>query len=306
MLDEMSNLLAPPAPREGDTIAVVAPAGPVPLDRLGPGLRHLEKHYKLLVSPDIDRRDAFLAGSDARRTEEFNDALRSPDVRAIWAARGGYGCSRIVDDLDAAAMRADPVPIVGFSDVTVLLCWAAKLGIRSIHGPVLTQLGELDPGDVQWVLEMLAGKSAGAELPCSGVFDVREGLLVGGNMSLLAHLCGTAWAPAMGDAICILEDVGERPYALDRYATQLLAQEDGKVLSEAAAVLLGDFDRCQEASDRNLNAIEMLRARLSSEGIACGSGLPVGHGGQNRAFPFGARARIGPDGLKLLEPATAA
>ncbi|MCP4446533.1 MAG: LD-carboxypeptidase, partial [Myxococcales bacterium] len=191
----MSELLAPPALRDGDTIAVVAPAGPVPEERLGPGLRCLEKRYKLLVAPDVCRTDKFLAGSDERRAEEFNTALQNSDVRAIWAARGGYGCSRIVDNLDAAAFMADPVPIVGFSDVTALLCWAAQLGVRSIHGPVLTQLGELGDEDVSFVIEMLAGKGAGALLPCDGSTTPCEGPLLGGNLALLAHLCGTRWAP---------------------------------------------------------------------------------------------------------------
>tara|TARA_R110002096_G_scaffold143328_4_gene299302 strand:- start:96290 stop:97201 length:912 start_codon:yes stop_codon:yes gene_type:complete len=300
------QLIAPPALRPGDTIAVVAPAGPVPLERLGPGLRRLEKHYKLLVSPDIHRCENFLAGSDARRTEEFNAAVQNPDVRAIWAARGGYGCSRIVDDLDAAAFVADPVPIVGFSDVTVLLCWAAKHGVRSIHGPVLTQLGELCEGDVSWVLELLAGKGIGTVLPCVGDGAPRHGRLIGGNLSLLAHSCGTTWAPDLRDAICILEDVGERPYALDRYLTQLLAQKNGIVLSEATAVILGDFTLCQETSDSELNPVAVVQERLRTAGLACGAGLSVGHGEQNRAFPFGAQAQLEADGLRLLEPATRA
>ncbi len=302
----MRDLIAPPAPREGDTVAVVAPAGPVSIARLAPGLRLLETHYKLLVSPDIARRDAFLAGSDARRTEEFNAALRNPEVRAIWAARGGYGCSRIVDDLDAPALQADPVPIVGFSDLTVLLCWAAKLGIQSIHGPVLTQLGELSKDDVQWVLNMLAGDTAGKRLPCSDVTSPKEGRLIGGNLSLLAHLCGTKWAPDWTGAIGILEDVGERPYALDRYVTQMLAQRDGKLLSDASAIILGDFDRCEEASDASQHAISILQARFHRAGMACARGLAVGHGKDNRAFPFGARAEVGPEGLRLIEPATTA
>jgi len=305
MTDTTNELIAPPALRDGDTIAVVAPAGPVPMERLGPGLRRLEARFKLLVAPDLNRRSGFLAGSDARRAEEFNAALRNPDVRAIWAARGGYGCSRIVNDLDADAFKADPVPIVGFSDVTVLLCWAASLGVRSIHGPVLTQLGELPEEQAEWVLGLLQGKGQGGVLEANAGATRIEGRLLGGNLSLLAHLCGTRWAPDYRNALCILEDVGERPYAIDRYLTQLRSAEGRKTLRNAAAVLAGDFHRCEEASDSTLDPVEMVRAQAEAESLPFADGLPIGHGPRNWAFPFGARAQLDHDGLTFLESATA-
>ncbi len=298
--------LAPPALRDGDTIAVVAPAGPVPEARLAAGLKRLEKRYKLLVAPDIYRREDFLAGGDARRTEEFNAALRNSEVRAIWAARGGYGCSRIVDNLDADAFVADPVPIIGFSDVTVLLCWAAALGVRSIHGPVVTQLGELGDEDVEWALTLARGGGVGEAIACSAG-TMRRGRLIGGNLSLLAHLCGSQWQPDYHDALCVLEDIGERPYAVDRYLTQILAQPNGKTLRAAAAVLLGDFTRCEETKEAQAPAgTEVLAARLQGLGVHTRQGLAVGHGLRNRAFPVGAVAEAGTDGLRLLEPATSA
>lgn len=299
----MSGLVAPPALREGDTVAIVAPAGPVPEERLAAGIRALESRYKLLVSPDVHRREGFLAGGDIRRAEEFNTALRNPDVRGIWAARGGYGCSRIVDGLDSAAFIADPVPIIGFSDVTVLLCWAAKLGVRSIHGPVLTQLGEIDADQVAWVLGLAEGRGYGETLPCQSS-ETATGRLVGGNLSLLAHLCGSKWQPEYTGTLCVLEDVGERPYALDRYLTQLLAQGQGKSLSSASAVLFGDFTRCTEPADERGSAIDALEKRLAASGARCGRGLPIGHGERNWAFPFGAKAELGEGVLRLLEAGT--
>lgn len=299
----MPGLIAPPALREGDTLAIVAPAGPVPEERLAAGIRALEGRYKLLISPDVHRNAGFLAGSDARRTEEFNTALRNPDVRGIWAARGGYGCSRIVDSLDSAAFVADPVPIIGFSDVTVLLFWAAKLGVRSIHGPVLTQLGEIGADEAAWVMGLAEGGGSGARLDCQSR-EAASGRLVGGNLSLLAHLCGSKWQPDYAGTLCILEDVGERPYALDRYLTQLLAQEAGKTLSSAEAVLFGDFAGCAEPGDERLHAIDVLEKRLVAVGTNCGRGLPIGHGERNWAFPFGATAEVGEGGLRLIEAAT--
>ncbi len=298
-----------PALREGDAIAVVAPAGPVPLARLKPALAMLEKHFRVVVADDIGRSDGFLAGDDERRTDEFNTALRDPDIRCIWAARGGYGCSRIVSSLDAEAMKKDPVPILGFSDVTVLLSWAAGLGFRSIHGPVLTQFGELDSLDQLWLLNLLRGQLEEGPFADGLISSLAgaaiEGPLVGGNLSLLAHLSGTPWAINFRDSLCILEDVGERPYAVDRYLQQLLLQESESGLRGASAVLLGDFDSCEEPKDSSQDPIAVAQAQLEAANIPTAAGLPVGHGSRNRAFPFGARARLDGNSLWLLESAVA-
>lgn len=296
-----------PALREGDAIAVVAPAGPVPMERLKPALTLLEKHFRVVVADDIDRRHLFLAGDDERRAEEFNQALRDPDIRCIWAARGGYGCSRMVSSLDAAAMKSDPVPIVGFSDITVLLSWAAGLGYRSIHGPVLTQFGELPSSDQDWLINMLRGERE--ELPFAtglegGAFNESlEGILVGGNLSLLAHLSGTPWALDYRDSLCILEDVGERPYAIDRYLRQLLLQEDAQGLRHATGILLGDFTGCGEPGDDTQDPKQVALGQLQEAQVPTRAGLPLGHGTRNRAFPFGARARLDGEALWLLESA---
>ncbi len=293
--------------RPGDAIAVVAPAGPVPMARLKPALDLLKDRFRLVVADDIDRKSAFLAGDDERRADELNAALRDSDVRCIWAARGGYGCSRIVSMLDQDAMRADPVPIVGFSDVTVLLSWAASLGFRSIHGPVLTQYGELPTGDQEWLLNMLSGKDTELVF-ASGLLGMGkraplEGPLLGGNLSLLAHLSGTPWDLDYRDSLCILEDVGERPYAIDRYLQELRLQESERSLPTAKALLLGDFQGCGEPADEAQDPVEVAAEQAGLMGLPCIKGLPLGHGSRNRAFPFGARARLEGDTLLLLEGA---
>ena len=306
----MSAALSPiPVLRPGDTVAVVAPSGPVPQGRLKAGLDLLSTVFRLQVSSDIFREQEFLAGSDERRAEEFNTALADPQVRAVWAARGGYGASRILGDLDKSAMRRDPKVIVGFSDITALHCWAAQLGFQSMHAPVVTQLGELAASDCQWALDMLLGKLDGALL----AEDLRgpsprnsaescpkvEGRLIGGNLSLLAHLCGTEVAPEYAGSLCIIEDIGEKNYAIDRYVTQLLAQKQG--IGGASAVLLGDFTRCgPEGSSQ-----KMLSTRFETLKIPWAAGLEVGHGTRNRAFPHGGMASLEHGTLRLLAPLVA-
>lgn len=277
------------------------------MKRLAPALSRLENDFRIVVADDIGRKSGFLAGDDERRAAEFNAALRDPDVRCIWAARGGYGCSRMAALLDQDAMRADPVPIVGFSDLTVLLSWAATLGYRSIHGPVLTQFAELNDFDQHWMTSLLLGDprmpAFAHNLKTSSPDQVVEGKLIGGNLSLLAHLCGTPWALRFDDALCVLEDVGERPYAIDRYLQQLLLQPGPSSLRAASAVLLGDFTSCEEAGDPSLDPVQGAVDRLQEEKLLCASGLPLGHGSRNRAFPFGARARLEGEALWLLESA---
>src|SRR3990170_3842307 len=139
-----STCAPPPRLREGDTVAVPAPAGPVPVEPFRAGLGILESRYKVVYDEGIFARTGFFAGDDRRRADELNRYVAAPDVRAILCARGGYGTMRILDQLDGDALRRDPKPLVGFSDITALLAWAAAAAqVRPVHGPVVTQLGHL-------------------------------------------------------------------------------------------------------------------------------------------------------------------
>lgn len=292
----MADSLGPVHPLSpGDTVAVVAPAGPVPEPALKAGLERLGQVYRLRVADDICRVQGFLAGDDGRRAEELNRAFRDPDVRGVWVARGGYGCSRILGELDGGALRADPIPVVGFSDATALLTWVGHQGLRSLHGPVITQLSHLPQAQVGQILDLLQGRrwdGFGAFRATS--LAGRRGVLVGGNLSVLAHLCGGPFALACAGTICLLEDVGERPYALDRYLSQLLAQVDpDKSLARAAGVVMGDFERCEETKlAHSPTAVEAIGQRLALAGVPRATGAPVGHGRRNCAFPVGLEIEV--------------
>ena len=162
MSQSVKESIAPARLRPGDTVAIVAPASPVPADRLRAGLAAAGDRYRLQVPDDIGRATGYLAGSDEERAAELNRCLRDPDVRALWLARGGYGIMRILPLLDADALRADPKPIVGFWTTTALLGWAlAAAGVRGIHGPVVVQLGKLPPEDAGWLFDLLEGRAVG-------------------------------------------------------------------------------------------------------------------------------------------------
>lgn len=263
------------------------------------------------MADDVARATGYLAGSDERRADELNGLLRDPDVRAIVLARGGYGIFRLLDRLDADALRRDPKPIVGFSDGTALLAWALReAGVRGIHGPVAAQLGELPVEDAAWLVDLLEGRGAGARvgglapvgLPGSGRV---EGRLVGGNLTLLAHLVGTPWAPPLAGAVLFLEEQGERPYAIDRYLTRmgLAGATNG-----ARAAIVGSLTRCVErVNPDHPSADEVIDERLRALGIPGVRGAPFGHGDRNWSLPFGGRAAVDLEAgaVELLEPAVA-
>jgi muramoyltetrapeptide carboxypeptidase len=289
-----------PALRPGDPVAVVAPAGPVPPDDLSTGLDLLASRYRVRPAENLLVREGYLAGSDERRRDSVNRALSDPDVRGIFCARGGYGVQRILPDLDGDALRADPKPIVGFSDITALLCWARVQGVVAIHGPVVTQLGRLPKSDLEHLFDLLeepgyAPRLTGAPGIQSCPPTQVEGPLVGGNLSLLGSLAGSPWAPDLDGAILALEDVAEAPYRLDRLLTTLGHQTGTYSSNTLVGVAVGELSRCAPGPAGGPTALEVVAERLSTPERPLVSALPYGHGARNAAFPIGVPARLDPE-----------
>lgn len=291
-----SSCAIPARLRPGDKIAVPAPAGPVLPDAARPGLMLLASRYQVIHDERIFVRTGYFAGSDERRVDEMNRYLRDPDVRAIICARGGYGVMRILDHLDGDALRRDPKPIVGFSDLSALGSWAVKhAGVRTIHGPMVNQLGRLPAADVEWLIRTLEDPSPPGAWPdeltrvgARGGGTV-EGRLAGGNLEIVTRLLGTPYAFDLGAAIFIIEDVDERPYRIDRALTHLKL---AGALDGVRAVGVGEFLRCEEEDGHPPSAAEVIEERLTTFDLPGVSGLPVGHGERNRAFSVGAKCAV--------------
>jgi muramoyltetrapeptide carboxypeptidase len=292
-----SIAVRPPAVPAGATVALCAPALPVKPERLARGLALLRERFDVRIDDGMFASAGFLAGSDERRADELNRWLRDPDVRAIVMARGGYGLMRILDRLDADALRRDPKLIVGFSDGTALLSWAQRAGVLGIHGPVCQQLGDLPAADVAWLFELMARPAPAGmlEWPLAAIGMARDegvvlGRLCGGNLTMLTHLIGTPWQVELAGGVVILEEVGERPYAVDRYFThlQLAGVWDG-----VQAALVGDFARCGEKPDtEDEQALAVVGERLARAYVPELQGAPIGHGKRNAALPYGARCAL--------------
>lgn len=297
---------------------MVAPSGPLERARITPSIEILRKRYRVHFNEAAFAREGYLAGTDQRRADEFNAALRDPSVRAIFIARGGYGAMRILDSLDSDALRRDPIPIVGFSDATAILGWSVVAAeVRGIHGPLLRQLATIPKTDLAWLFALLEtphpDKAALSDLVfpssrCSsgGGSHPVEGQLWGGNLCMVANLVGTPfWPKHPRDAIVFLEEVGERPYAIDRYLTSLFARG---AFESARLALIGQLTRCADSSigdnigDHGV-AEQVVLERLTTQGIKTAFSQSFGHGAVNRALPFLGRVRIDGEVMRLLDGA---
>jgi muramoyltetrapeptide carboxypeptidase len=298
----MRSALAPPRLVPGDRVAVVAPAGPVPPEAFAAGIARLRQRYRVDYDEAVLSRTGFLAGSDDRRAAELLRWLGEPDVKALFCARGGYGVLRILPALDRAAraLLQRPLPLVGFSDATALLAWAVGAGVRAVHGPVISQLERLGDGDLAALWALLEDPSPAPPwtglVPLSrGAGDGRaEGPLLGGNLEVLSRLVGTRWQPDWRGAVVLLEEVGERPYRIDRTLTQL---ELAGRFAGAVGLVIGDLVRCEEPpgawpGQPSPTALEVVAERLSGLGVPVLAGAPLGHADRNRPLAIGARVAI--------------
>jgi muramoyltetrapeptide carboxypeptidase len=309
---------APPRIARGQTLGIVAPAGPVNLERLRRGLARLGDAFRLELAPSLTAPrepgvPSYLAASDEVRAAELNAMLANRDIRAILLARGGYGIMRILPRLDVAALRADPKPIVGFSDATALLAWAHAAGVRGIHGPMGIQMDKLSDGEIAHLVTLLTEPRAPGRRPwqlSSHGRGTYRGPLIAGNLTLWSVLVATPWALPLRGAIGLVEEVGERPYELDRYLTQLSLAGD---LAQLAAMIVGDLTRCDDPNpptgtpDPADAALRTVLERLYSAGTPAAAGAPVGHGDRNEAVPFGAMSVLDLDSatFEILDPAVA-
>lgn len=294
------SLLRPPALRSSAQVAVVAPAGPFDRESFEAGLAVLSRRYRPVFSAGLFAEQRYLAGDDHRRLSELSSALADPALHAVFTARGGYGSMRLLPRL---TLPPAPKLFIGFSDLTAVHLSLQSAGWVSIHGPVLTQLGQ-QPKEVAERLFHLLESPAPAP-PLSGATTLfpgqAEGPLIGGNLSVLTRLLGTPFFPDLMGAILFLEDVGERPYRLDRMWTHLAL---AGVFSRLSGLALGEFTGCEE-SQASYRGAEVLRALAEETALPCAMGFQVGHGAVNLPLPLGVRVRLDATRgtLHFLEPA---
>ncbi|MFN7764835.1 MAG: LD-carboxypeptidase [Armatimonadota bacterium] len=315
---EPDEVLRPPALRPGDRIAIVCPAGPADdqahLDRAAERVRSLG--FEPVLGKRALARWGYLAGTDAERAEDLNEVIRDPDVQGVFCLRGGYGAIRILPVLDYEAMRKSPKVIMGYSDITALhLAYLAQSGVVSFHGPCAeSSWTEYARGTLPVCLAAEAWgevkNAASTEPRRTLVPGVAEGPLVGGNLTLVASMCGTPYLPSLAGAIVFLEDIGEEPYRVDRMLTQLILNGG---LAEAAGIVFGNFRKRPRPGEEpppddptlTFSMEQVHEERAKAAGVPAMAGLPFGHVADNHIMPLGVRARLDATAqtLTLLEPA---
>ncbi|MFJ8629732.1 LD-carboxypeptidase [Streptomyces sp. NPDC093568] len=293
----------------GARVAVVAPSGPVPEERLQAGLDVL-RGWDLdpVAAPHVlDRHGEFdyLAGTDVDRAADLQRAWCDPSVDAVLCARGGYGVQRMIDLLDWDAMRAaGPKVFVGFSDITVLHeAFATRLGLATLYGPMAAGVDFIKSARAQDHLRAtLFDPESVRTITSTGSALVpgrARGVTLGGCLCLLAAEAGTPHArtSARGGLLC-LEDVGEEPYRLDRYLTQLLR---AGLFDGVRGVLLGSWQECEPYE----RVRALLRDRLGGLRVPVVEEFGFGHGEGALTIPFGLGAELDAEAgtLTLDEPA---
>jgi muramoyltetrapeptide carboxypeptidase len=279
----------------GDRVAIVAPSGPVPEDRLGPGLELLRDWgLEPVVAPHVlDRHPRFryLAGEDADRAHDLQAAWCDPDTAAVICARGGYGAQRMVDLLDWDALRAVPPKVfVGYSDITALHeAFATRLGLVTLHGQMAASTVFLDDKDSQkhlraTLFEPETVRTLGLPTARGLVAGRATGITLGGCVSLLAADLGTPHArPSAAGGLLMIEDTGEEPYRLDRILTQLLR---AGWLDGVAGIGLGSWEGCGPYE----KVRDVLLDRLGGLGVPVVEDMGFGHGTPALTVPFGVPA----------------
>ncbi len=310
----MTTLHKPPRLQLGDCIGVISPAAAVQADKLQRGCHALESlGFRVRIGTHVLDRHRFLAGTDAERAQELSAMFHDPDIQAIFCSRAGYGSGRLLPLLDLQTLRQQPKIFLGYSDVTLLLnAFVQRSGFVCFHGPLVSgEFAEDFSPRSQTHLVRLLTEGKGEEtlafptvLQPPKIAGVAEGRLLGGCLSMLVATLGTPFVIDTTDCVLFIEDVGERPYRVDRMLTQL--KQAGK-LERLAGVIFGEMSKCWEAEEDVAPVHAVIQDIFTDYSYPVGFGLPAGHDGENFALPLGTRVRLDMEQqeLRFLETAVA-
>jgi muramoyltetrapeptide carboxypeptidase len=284
----------------GEPIGVVALSGPVDPARLEAGLEILRGWgHPVVEASNLRRDDGYLAGTDAERLAGLDEVLAA-GVRWVMAARGGFGCTRLLPSVSFERLRDRGVSLIGYSDLTALLNPLAQNdGAVQVHGP-MAAAGIAREHNAERLRALLTGELRGDVLfrfPEGAVARPGRaaGPVIGGNLTLVVSLLGTPWEPDFSGSVLFLEEVGEALYRLDRMLTHL--RGSGR-LRKVKALIGGSLRGCRPASERSELWCRMLLETAPPEAPVV-VGLPFGHGATNLAFPIGATVEVDTDRRRI-------
>lgn len=296
--------ILPPRLKPGDTIGIVAPAGPFDVDIFDRGIHTLRAMgFQIHIPDDIYERDGYLAGSDQQRVDVIHRLFADPDINAIVCAKGGFGSIRLLPLLDFRVIEKNPKIFMGHSDISSLLSAIyGKCGLVTFHGPLVTTLSDAPEETLRAAIAALTSERALDIKTQKGITihsGSTTGRVCGGNLTTLCHLLGTPFEPSFSEQILFLEDRGEAPYRLDRMLSQMKL---AGCFEGLAGIVLGDFIDCGASED----IIKIFSDLFQDSVIPILAGFECGHGKQNITLPFGIEATLDADSHRLsyLHPAT--
>ncbi len=294
------KLVSPPYLQKGDTIAIVAPAG-ILKNRQATIVKakKLAESWGLHVSigNNIYNNNHHFAGTDNERAKDFQTALDDPSIKAIWAARGGYGSVRILDVLDFSKFKQNPKWIIGYSDITAFHNHIHNMGITTLHAMMPTSL-EQNPAEIIKTIssfkKALFGKEISYSIPISKYnrthsLTAIKGQLIGGNLAIQTSMLGSKSAVNTDNKILFIEEIGEYKYAIDRMLQSLKRAGYFKKLN---AVIVGDMSLIKKNSTPWGSSIEQLILDAIPNNIPVIFDFPAGHEADNRALIFGRKVKI--------------
>lgn len=298
------SLIKPQRISFNSTLGLVAPASPIyeesVFDRMIETLKSFG--FSLKLGKHVRDRRGYLAGTDQDRAADLMQMFEDPDVDAIMCIRGGWGCNRILPLLNYDLIRANPKPLIGFSDITSLhMAIQKKSGLVTFHGPV----GKSDwtPFTVRSFEQVLIqAEPCTYSLPESELHKAfviqqgsAEGVLLGGNLSVLASMLGSDYLPSFKGAILFLEDVGEDPYRVDRMLTQLKLNG---ILDELNGFIFGQCTNCT-AGTNSLTLRQVFDDHIKPLGIPAFYGAMISHEENNATIPLGLPSRLTSEDLSF-------
>ena len=285
-------IATPPYLQKGDVIGIICPSGLMPVEKASECIRVLNEEwgFRTKVGRTLGNEFNYFSGTDEERLNDFQQMLDDDEVKAILCARGGYGLSRIIDKIDFKKFKKQPKWIIGYSDVTVLHAHLySNCYISSIHAPMAAAFNDTEYTNrfVQSLRHTLEGKKIKYSCDPHEFNKKGKGIgeLVGGNLTLLAHLVGTDSDIKTRGRILFLEDVGEYLYNIDRMMYQL--KRSGK-LSKLAGLVVGGFtDNKDTERPFGQTAYEIIQDAVKEYDYPVCYGFPVSHGKENYALKIG-------------------
>ncbi len=288
------DILKPLPLRRGDTIGVVSPASNVKREEVESGIAQLlELGYKVAVGDNVFARDLYFAGSPEMRARDLQTMFERQDVRAIVAARGGYGSNYLLPLIDLDSIRRNPKPLIGYSDLTSLLTWIFdETGLVTFHGPMVAKdFAQHEGADLEsWFSALEGGSTWSLNQMRTLVQGEAQGTIYGGCLSILVASLGTPYEIETGGTILFLEDIGTKPYQIDRMLMQL--KMAGK-FDGVRGIVFGGMQDCVQPGGQDYPLEEVIVRVLAGLRIPVTFGLPSGHvPSRNITLPFGVKAHL--------------